>query len=247
VLHDEVLPRLHLAIMRLESLRAKARPVHAGVSVRDEAPDGAPHAETRPDETRTGLEEVQHELSQAHHDLAALMRSAPMASLRRLEQGFAGALRAALDGEFRGSFDTVSLSLPDEARAAADALPPIVADLLLGATLEAIRNASKHARGEALHRPLTLEVALRADEAWVTTRVRDDGVGLQAERDDAGHDARLLPTPSLLSTASGARSGLLTHGALMGLVGGALHVGSQDGMGTTVTIQAPRQPRMAAD
>ena len=39
------------------------------------------------------MEETQRELGQAHRDLAALMRSAPMANLRRLEQGFAGALR----------------------------------------------------------------------------------------------------------------------------------------------------------
>ena len=136
------------------------------------------------------MEETQRELGQAHRDLAALMRSAPMANLRRLEQGFVGALRAALDGEFRGSFDTVRLSLPDDARAAADTLPPIVADLLLGATLEAIRNASKHARGEALHRPLTLEVELRADKRWITTVVRDDGVGVSV--DSAAH-ARKSP------------------------------------------------------
>jgi hypothetical protein len=245
VLHDEVLPRLHVAIMRLESLRARMRPlaapISAGVQAREEstaALEHLEHEETR-GEIEVGMEETQRELTQAHRDLAALMRSAPMANLLRLEQGFAGALRAALDGEFRGSFDAVRLNLPEDARAA-DTLPPIVADLLLGATLEAIRNASKHARGEALHRPLTLEVELRADERWITTVVRDDGIGVSA--DGAGHDQEIASAsmPSLLATGGGAQSGLLTHGALMGLVGGALHVGSQDDAGTTVTIQAPR-------
>ncbi|HEY7020032.1 MAG TPA: ATP-binding protein [Ktedonobacterales bacterium] len=244
VLHDEVLPRLHLAIMRLESLRARILPaaVPAGVVEREV---GSPvvHDEALPAEIERGMEETQRELGQAHRDLAALMRSAPMANLRRLEQGFGGALRAALEGEFRGSFDSVRLSLPDDARAASDTLPPIVADLLLGATLEAIRNASKHARGEELHRPLTLEVELRADERWITTVVRDDGIGVSAG--GAAHDQEVASasTPSLLSTGAGAQSGLLTHGALMGLVGGALHVGSQDDAGTTVTIQAPRPAR----
>jgi anti-sigma regulatory factor (Ser/Thr protein kinase) len=244
VLHDEVLPRLHLAIMRLESLRARILPaaVPAGV-VEREVSTPAARDEALPVEIERGMEETQRELGQAHRDLAALMRSAPMANLRRLEQGFTGALRAALEGEFRGSFDSVRLSLPDDARTAADTLPPIVADLLLGATLEAIRNASKHARGEALHRPLTLVVELRADERWITTVVRDDGVGVSAE--SAAHDPEIVSvsTPSLLSTGGGAQSGLLTHGALMGLVGGALHVGSLDEAGTTVTIQAPRQAR----
>jgi anti-sigma regulatory factor (Ser/Thr protein kinase) len=244
VLHDEVLPRLHLAIMRLESLRARILPaaVPAGV-VEREVSTSAPHDEALPAEIERGMEETQRELGQAHRDLAALMRSAPMANLRRLEQGFARALRAALEGEFRGSFDTVRLSLPDDARAAADTLPPIVADLLLGATLEAIRNASKHARGESLHRPLTLEVELRADERWITTVVRDDGIGVSADGVGNDQDIASMSTPSLLSTSGGAQSGLLTHGALMGLVGGALHVGSQDDAGTTVTIQAPRPAR----
>ena len=244
VLHDEVLPRLHLAIMRLESLRARILPaaVPAGF-VEREVSSSAARDEALPAEIERGMEETQRELGQAHRDLAALMRSAPMANLRRLEQGFAGALRAALEGEFRGSFDSVRLSLPDDARAAADTLPPIVADLLLGATLEAIRNASKHARGEALHRPLTLEVELRADERWITTVVRDDGVGVSADSAAHGPEVASASTPSLLSTGGGAQSGLLTHGALMGLVGGALHVGSQDDAGTTVTIQAPRPAR----
>jgi hypothetical protein len=244
VLHDEVLPRLHLAIMRLESLRARILPtaVPAGV-VEREVPTSAARDESLPAEIERGMEETQRELGQAHRDLAALMRSAPMANLRRLEQGFAGALRAALEGEFRGSFDSVRLSLPDDARAAADTLPPIVADLLLGATLEAIRNASKHARGEALHRPLTLEVELRADERWITTVVRDDGIGVGVDGAGRDQEAASASTPSLLSTGAGAQSGLLTHGALMGLVGGALHVGSQDDAGTTVTIQAPRPAR----
>jgi hypothetical protein len=244
VLHDEVLPRLHLAIMRLESLRARILPaaVPAG-AVGREVSSPAARDEALPAEIERGMEETQRELGQAHRDLAALMRSAPIANLRRLEQGFAGALRAALEGEFRGSFDSVRLSLPDDARAAADTLPPIVADLLLGATLEAIRNASKHARGEALHRPLTLDVELRADERWITTVVRDDGVGVSAG--GAGHDQEVasISTPSLLSMGGGAQSGLLTHGALMGLVGGALHVGSQDDAGMTVTIQAPLPAR----
>jgi two-component sensor histidine kinase len=256
VLHDEVLPRLHLAIMRLESLRTKARALPAAVSAgaaRDMSSSGTA-GETLPSmedglNMEDGLEETQRELTEAHRDLAALMRSAPMANLRRMEEGFVGALRAALDGEFRGSFDAVRLSLPEEARAAADTLPPIVADLLLGATLEAVRNASKHGRGEALHRPLTLEVELRADERWIVTVVRDDGVGLNTEDANREQETASAAATSLLASSGGAQSGLLTHGALMGLVGGALHVESQvdgqHGAGATVRIQAPRRASVA--
>jgi signal transduction histidine kinase len=171
------------------------------------------------------------------------MRAAPAANPRRLEHGLAGALRSSLDGEFRGTFDILDWKVSSGATAAADALPPIVADLLLGAALEATRNAGRYARGDDLHRKLTLRVALSADASWVTVIVADDGVGLQNEvaRDERGasRDGAALPD-GLTPNAGGTRSGLLTHGALVALVGGSLTVKSQPGAGTAVTVRVPR-------
>lgn len=195
------------------------------------------------------------ELGRAHRDLAALMRAAPMASARRLEHGFTGALRGALDGEFRGAFDEVAWDTPDDAVAAADALPPVVADLLLSATLEAVRNAGRHARGDDLHRRLRLQVRLLADAETVTTQVSDNGVGLASSAGSAGSAASSGESGAALASglagagaragvsgvgAAGARSGLLTHSALITLAGGSLGVrGGEDG-GAAVTIRVPR-------
>jgi hypothetical protein len=296
VLHDEVLPRLHLAMLRLEALRARvpmAGPV-AGLatSVSAAAPspgmaaattpagaapsapteqhgavaatgaltavaaqvvvggDGSRQPESRPEsdlgmapDSALGgeLAAVVHELGQAHRDLAALMRAAPIVNQRRLEHGLVSALRAALDGEFRGSFDQLELDLPPEAAAAADALSPLAADLLLGAAFEAIRNAGRHARGGDLHRRLAMRVALVADESTVGITVRDDGVGLQSDVARAGSNGEPIPTGTVLP---GARSGLLTHGALIGLIGGTLSVQSR----ADVTPDAPTDPaREGAD
>ena len=238
VLHDEVLPRLHLAMLRLEALRARlpagkvAEPAGAPTTSGHPAPADA-DAASATDE----LEAVVRELGQAHHDLAALMRSAPIASKRHLEKGLVSALHAALDGEFRGTFDQLTFTAPDEASAAADTLPPIVADLLLGAVQEAVRNAGRHGRGGDLHRRLALHVGLVADDHAVTVTVADDGVGLQSERarDGDGEVGVMQPVET-----AGARSGLLTHGALIGLVGGTLTVQSVAAKGTTVTIRVPR-------
>ena len=192
VLHDEVLPRLHLAMLRLEALRARlpvarvAEPARASAVLRLEqtSRDDA-SAWTPPDE----LEAVVHELGVAHHDLAALMRAAPIANKRHLEHGLVSALRAALDGEFRGDFDALTFDAPNEACVAADALAPIVADLLLGAVQESLRNAGRHGRGADLHRRLAVRVALAADDRAVTVTVADDGVGLQSERAQDGQRA----------------------------------------------------------
>jgi histidine kinase/DNA gyrase B/HSP90-like ATPase len=193
------------------------------------------------------LGEVVGELGEAHRDLARLMRGAPLASARRVEHGFTGALRGALDGEFRGVFDALEWDAPDEAAEAADALAPIVADLLLGATLEAARNAGRHGRGGDLSRRLALRVRLAIDADWVTVEVADDGVGFgqagasipgapSPAPEQSGEFARLREQ----SETGGARSGLLTHGALMALVGGSLAVRGGAGGGAVVTIRAPR-------
>jgi len=256
VLHDDILPRLHLSMLRLEALRgrvARALPAvaaRAGASVLD-TPSGSAAAE--PDASAE-LGAVVRELGHVHHDIAALMRATPAANPRRLEHGLVGVLRASLDGEFRGSFDSITWAAPVEAVAAADALPAIVADLLLGAAQEAIRNAGRHARGADLHRRLHLRVSLASDERWVNIVIADDGVGLQSEatreargqRDSAGPDDSLsgaafsAPNATPSAAAGGTRTGLLTHGALVGLVGGSLSVRSQPSAGTTVSIRVPR-------
>lgn len=244
VLHDEVLPRLHLAMLRLEALRARlpagrvAEPAHSSTSStlpeRAEPPDA-------PIDASGELEAVVHELGLAHHDLAALMRAAPIANKRRLEHGLVSALRSALDGEFRGTFDELALDAPDEARVAANALPPIAADLLLGATQESLRNAGRHGRGDDLHRRLAVRITLAADDRAVTVTVRDDGVGLQSERVRAGKaEAEVTSFVVQPVDSGGTRSGLLTHGALIALIGGTLTVHSAPAQGTTVTIRVPR-------
>jgi signal transduction histidine kinase len=248
VLHDDVLPRLHLSMLRLEALRARLPAARVAASAAALTAPAALEQPSLADEssvTSDELEAVVRELGQAHHDLAALMRATPIVNKRHLEHGLVNALRAALDGEFRGTFDTLTFDAPEDARIAADALTPIVADLLLGAVQEALRNAGRHGRGDDLHRQLGVRVALAADEHVVTITVADDGVGLQSERvreggsiGEVNDDATTIIVQPANTT--GTRSGLLTHGALIALVGGALTVHSVPSNGTIVTIRVPR-------
>jgi signal transduction histidine kinase len=201
-------------------------------------------AELPGDDQATLLQAVTQELGHVHHDLAALMRATPATNPRRLEHGLVAVLRASLDGEFRGTFDQVEWRATPDACAAADKLPPIVADLLLGAALEAIRNAGRHGRGDDLHRRLTLQVELEVEPRGVVVRVSDDGVGIQSDAAKAARDSHQSSASSGEFPAIGissTRTGLLTHGALVALVGGSLAVRNQSGPGTTVTIRVPRQ------
>ncbi|HEX5441021.1 MAG TPA: ATP-binding protein, partial [Ktedonobacterales bacterium] len=96
-------------------------------------------------------------------------------------------------------------------------------------------------------------VALAVDERWVSVSVSDDGVGLQSERaretegrESDQTDEQVGKTSGDISTilaqpaeTAGTRGGLLTHGALIALVGGALTVHSVPATGATVTIRVP--------
>jgi hypothetical protein len=254
-LHDDILPRLHLAMLRLETLRGRVRDI-AGDSpspraaalvgdARGTVGRGEPGQLTtaQEEDVAAGMGEVVRELGGVHRDLAALLRATPVANARRLEHGFCAALRAALDGELRGAFDSVALEISDAARIAADGLDDIVADVLLGATLEAIRNASRHARGGNLHRPLGLRVEVGAHERFVSVSIADDGVGLRSETGEAG-EGRVVGEGRAVSgsedTGGSTRSGLLTHSALLSLVSGSLAVHSQPGHGMTVLLRVPR-------
>ncbi|HEV2237439.1 MAG TPA: ATP-binding protein [Ktedonobacterales bacterium] len=256
-LHDDVLPRLHLVMLRLEALRGRlalatqAAPerlaVGAATTTESPAESAADPAGERAIAATLG--EVVGELGSVHHDLAALLRATPTAAPRRPEGGYCAALRAALARELAGAFDTLAVDIPAVAGQAADALPGTVADLLLGATLEALRNASRHARGNDLHRQLGVRVTVAADTRWVMVTVRDDGVGLPDTTAPDRPDAPLaLPIERAVDggevsagVAGGStRSGLLTHGALLNLIGGSLAVHGQPDGGTAVTLRVPR-------
>jgi signal transduction histidine kinase len=247
VLHDDVLPRLHLAMLRLESLRSQVKVVKSPAgAVTGSGPVTAPAGEQaeRVDDQAVLLQAVTKELGHVHHDLAALMRSSPATNPRRLEHGLVAVLRASLEGEFRGTFDRVEWQASPDACAEADKLPPIVADLLLGAALEAIRNAGRHGRGDDLHRRLTLQVELEVEPQGVVVRVSDDGVGIQSDAAKAvrgSHQSSSTSGELPAVGTSNTRTGLLTHGALVALIGGSLAVRNQSGPGTTVTIRVPRQ------
>jgi hypothetical protein len=257
-LHDDVLPRLHLAMLQLEALRGRigrigAREPHsamlasasveAGAVATSEAGSASAVSgvataagDVPSEEPSAALGEVVRELGGVHRELAALLRTAPTANPRRPEHGFCRALQSALEGEFRGAFDEVIWDAPEDARCAADGLNDIVADVLRGAAVEAIRNASRHARGRDLHRRLTLHIAIAADDRGVSVTVADDGVGPRT----AGSERAAGESGAPEGLATSTRSGLLTHSALLTLIGGSLAV--QPGVvgGTTVALRVPQ-------
>jgi len=161
VLHDDVLPQLHAALLHLHS---------------EAAAQSAP-----------ATAEAAALLAAAHRQIAELLRELPAGPLPDVARlGLVDALRKSVAGEFARSFDAVDWALTPEAEARARALPDLTAEVLFYAAREALRNAARHARRGQAAAPLRVRLAVtlpRADGLELT--IEDDGAGVDSA-DGAG-------------------------------------------------------------
>jgi len=187
VLHDEILPMLHLALLRMETLRA--RPV-------DEQTNA--HADQ-------ALENAIVSISDAHRRLAAMMRAMSTSAPHRLERdGLMSAIHTMLAQDFQHSFDEVEWQLSDEIASDIDEMiPPAIAELVFAAVQEVLRNAARHARGSDVHRRLRLTFEARCSPD-LEVIVADDGVGIvSTSSSTTGTGGGLLTHSALLAIAGG--------------------------------------------
>ena len=214
VLHDEILPQMHLALLQLETLRS-----HPG--------NGNVPLQGNSDERAQAVDEAIALISDTHRRLAAMMRATAPSAPHRLEQdGMINAIRTMLEQDFQYAFDEVEWCVSDETAASIDeVMPPAIAELVFAAVQEALRNAARHARGTDEHRQLRLLFKAfwnNADHS-LEVIVADDGVGISAAN----------------SSTSGTGGGLLTHSALLAIAGGSLTIKSSPGEGVTVRVLLP--------
>lgn len=151
VLHDDVLPQLHAALLHLHSLSA-AQPEAAEASTL---------------------------LAGAHRQIAELLRELPAGTLPDVARlGLVDALRKSVAGEFARSFDGVEWALTPEAEAQARALPALTAEVLFNAAREALRNAARHGRGGGTG-PLQVRLAFTVPRPdGLALIIEDDGTGV---------------------------------------------------------------------
>ncbi len=227
VLHDEILPQMHLSLLHLETLRGRS------VSPADKSAMGtkelirAPQAPLRPlPDTEQVLDEAITMISDAHRRLAAMMRAtAPSAPYRLEREGLMHAIRMMLEQDFQNAFDEVKWCVSEETATCIDEVtPPAVAEIILAAVQEALRNAARHARGTDIHRRLCLTLKASCSP-HLEVIVADDGVGIV----------------SASASTTGTGGGLLTHSALLAIVGGSLTVKSTPGEGVTVRVLLPAE------
>lgn len=215
IIHDEVLPQIHLALLKVEGLRAVGQ---AAILSHNE-----PAVEQEASWSHNGhIDEATDALTLAHRRLSGLVREMSNAVPTRLEsEGLIAALHSALDHDFHDSFDGIDWHVEPRAIERARQLPLFVSEVIFYAAQEALRNAARHGRGAEANRKLKLDVAIQ-NGSGLTIVISDDGVGRAANR------------------ANGeAGSGLAFHSTMLAVVGGTLSVQDRSGGGTQVVIEIP--------
>ena len=219
VMHDEILPQMHLALLRLETLRSTS-------DMRQGDPESLESSEVCREQV---LHEAIDTISDAHRRLATMMRTTAPGAPHRLERdGMMHAIRTMLEQDFQSAFDEIEWYVSEETATAIDEVtPPAIAELIFAAVQEALRNAARHARGYDVHRHLrlTLSASYNREGPYLEVIVADNGVGIT----------------SASSATTGTGGGLLTHSALLAIAGGSLNIKSSPGEGVTVKILLPAE------
>jgi signal transduction histidine kinase len=222
-LHDDVLPRLHTAMLMLEASGMRFDPS-------DDHPSPSPQA------SNLNGDEVVELLADVHRQIANLLHAMPATAAPEVARlGLVGALRQAVDGEFGGDFDAVTWQVAPEAEHATSDIPPLAAEVCFYAAREVVRNAARYGRNGDPARPLHLAVSI----AWrngLELRIEDDGVGLVGAQ---GSPERVAGQADA-TIAGGSGHGLGLHGTLMAVVGGTLIAESKPGAYTRVSLSLPQ-------
>lgn len=177
VLHDEVLPRLHAALLTLRS---------------GEAGPGGASADA------VAL------LTDTHRQIADLLRQMPATTAPQVARlGLVGALRQVVDDELGSAFDDVTWQVAPEAEREARSIPSLTAEVLFYAAREAVRNAARYGRDGQAERPFRL----RVEVAWrdgLEITVEDNGVGLRpAEGSNGGSGQGLALHSTMMAVVGG--------------------------------------------
>lgn len=241
VLHDEILPQMHLALLQLEMLRSlPGSEQHTSSNHEALAPEQVTRQSIAPGEKseaedafsqarKRSVDEAIAMISDTHRRLAAMMRATAPGAPHRLERdGLINAIQTMLEQDFQNAFDEIAWYVTEETAARIDeVVSPAIAELIFAAVQEALRNAARHARGADIHRELrlTFSATWKPADPSLELIVADNGVGLA----------------SADTSTTGTGGGLLTHSALLAIAGGSLNIKSAPGEGVTVKIGLPAE------
>ncbi len=153
VLHDDILPQIHTALIALGG----------------DGTSAIPNATTL--------------LMDVHRQVSDLLREMPARSTPAVARmGLIAALHHLLADELPETFDGVTWRVEPKAEQRLQQLPHLTVEVLFYAARETIRNAARYGRGGRANQPLHLQIDI-ADQNGLVVTVRDDGVGLHQGED----------------------------------------------------------------
>src|SRR5262249_53849543 len=118
VLHDDVLPRLHTAMLMLQATSPMSQVADNSSNSDDLRPATC--------DLRPNVEEAVALLGDVHRQIANLLHAMPATAAPEVARlGLIGALRQAIDGEFGSAFDDVCWQIEPEAEQAAWSIPAL--------------------------------------------------------------------------------------------------------------------------
>jgi len=173
VLHDEVLPELHTALLYLSAAKNGSEDAAAILS--------AAHRRVS--------------------DL--LRASSPDVPASLARDGLAAALRGLVELDFAGEFSQVVWAIEPGAVEMARVLQPLEAEAAFYAARELLRNAARYGRGGEPGRVLTLTVGLRAQYGRLHLLIEDDGVGLEGREPSQSAGSGLRIHSAMLAAVGG--------------------------------------------
>jgi signal transduction histidine kinase len=190
VLHDEVLPELHTALLYLNGLAGSSAEVKQAVDT----------------------------LSEAHRRISDLLRAtSPGVPARLAQEGLAAALQSLLAGDLAGDFGAVNWQIDPAAAEKTLQMQPFAAEVIYFAARELLRNAARYAGGKQRRRP-NLTIRLDTVEEGLRLVIEDDGVGMdEASSIGAGSGLR-IHSAMLAAVGGGLEVGERPHGGTRGVI-----------------------------
>jgi signal transduction histidine kinase len=187
VLHDDVLPLLHAAMLKLVEFPE------------GKEGNGGNKGNSEPAEAMALLTE-------AHHKISDLLRDMPATAAAEVSRlGLVGALRRTVAHELSAAFDEVAWQIEPEAERQAAVMSPLVAEVAFYAAREAIRNAARYGRNGQGGRPLHLTVAARCQNGLEVV-IEDNGVGIggnEAAKGNGGSGRGLALHSTMMAVVGG--------------------------------------------
>jgi signal transduction histidine kinase len=215
VLHDDILPDLHTAMISLS---------------------------TGQENGNEAVDDVLPLLTSVHRQISDLLRELPTNTAPQIARfGLAASLRKVIKQEFETAFDRVEWQEDTAVSENLARIPSLSAEVIFYAAREAIRNAARYGRDPKSERPFVLSITVGqaanpADfgedaimpkgERRYQIQVHDNGVGFKAA---AGFD-------------SSNGQGLALHSTMMTVIDGTLSLTSAPGEYTCITLTYPANP-----